>query len=153
VSFPGGSDGKEFACNTGDPGSIPGSGISPGEGKGNPLQYSCLENSTDRGAWWAMVHGVTQSQTWLSMHVHICLQMRYIKYWSFSISHISLSMMPQRSMYVVSNSKSSLYFEAEHYFNVFTYHTLFTKSSTDGQLGCFYILVTVNNAPMNTGAM
>ena len=47
MSFPGGSDGKEFACNTGDPGSIPGSGRSPGEGKGNPLQYSCLENLMD----------------------------------------------------------------------------------------------------------
>ena len=46
-----------------DAGSIPGSGRSPGEGKGNPLQYSCLENLMDRGAWWATVHGVTKSQT------------------------------------------------------------------------------------------
>ena len=46
-----GSDSKESACNAGDPGSIPGSGISPGEGTGNPLQYSCLEDSMDRGAW------------------------------------------------------------------------------------------------------
>ena len=51
LSFPGGSDGKASACNAGDPGSIPGSGRSPGEGNGNPLQYSCLENSTDGGAW------------------------------------------------------------------------------------------------------
>ena len=50
-SFPGGSDGKAFACNAGDLGSIPGSGRSPEERNGNPLQYSCLENSTDRGAW------------------------------------------------------------------------------------------------------
>ena len=50
-SSPGGSDGKASACNEGDPGSIPGSGKSPGEGNGNPLQYSCLENSMDRGAW------------------------------------------------------------------------------------------------------
>ena len=49
--FPGGSDGKASACNAGDPGSIPGSGRSPGEGKGNPLQHSCLENSMDGGAW------------------------------------------------------------------------------------------------------
>ena len=49
--FLGGSDGKESACNAGDPGLIPGSGRSPGEGNGNPLQYSCLENSVDRGAW------------------------------------------------------------------------------------------------------
>ena len=56
--FSGGSDGKESACNAGDLGSIPGWGRSPGEGNGNSLQYSCLENSMDRGAWWATVHGV-----------------------------------------------------------------------------------------------
>ena len=50
-SFPGGSDGKASAYNAGDLGSIPGLGRSPGEGNGNPLQYSCLENPTDRGAW------------------------------------------------------------------------------------------------------
>ena len=49
----------------GDPGLIPGSGRSPGEGNGNPLQYSCLENPMDRGAWWATVHGVAKSRTWL----------------------------------------------------------------------------------------
>ena len=51
VHFPVGSDGKESACNVGEPGSTPGSGRSPGEGNGNPLQYSCLDNSIDRGAW------------------------------------------------------------------------------------------------------
>ena len=60
---PGGSDGKESACNAGDPGSIPGLGRSPGEGNGNPLQYSCLENSMDRGAWQATVHGIEKSDT------------------------------------------------------------------------------------------
>ena len=60
------SDDKESACNAGDLGLIPGSGRSPGEGNGNPLQYSCLENPIDRGAWWATVHGVTKSQTRLS---------------------------------------------------------------------------------------
>ena len=64
--FPGGSDDKESACNAGDLGSIPGSGRSPGEGNGNPLQYSYLENSVDRGAWWATLHGVAKSQTQLS---------------------------------------------------------------------------------------
>ena len=64
--FPGGSDIKVSACNAGDPGSVPGSGRSPGEGNGNPLQYSCLENSMDGGAWWATVHGVTKSWTRLS---------------------------------------------------------------------------------------
>ena len=58
--FPHSSVGKESACNAGDPGSIPGSGRSPGEGNGNPLQYSCLENPMDRGAWQATAHGVTR---------------------------------------------------------------------------------------------
>ena len=60
--FPGGSDRKASACNAGDPGSIPGSGRSPIEGNGNPLQYSCLEHPMDRGAWWTTVHGVAKSQ-------------------------------------------------------------------------------------------
>ena len=68
--FPSGSDGKASACNVGNLGSIPGSGRSPGEGNGNPLQYSCLENSMDGGAWWATVHGVAKSQTWLSNFTH-----------------------------------------------------------------------------------
>ena len=59
--FLGGSEGKESSCNAGDQGSIPGSGRSPGEGNGNPLQYSCLENSMDKGAWQAIVRGVTKS--------------------------------------------------------------------------------------------
>ena len=65
-SFPGGSDGKVSACNAGDPGLIPGLGRSPGEGNGNPFQYPCLENLTDRGAWWTAVHGVAKSQARLS---------------------------------------------------------------------------------------
>ena len=66
MDFPGGSEVKASACNVGDLGSIPGLGRSPGEGKGNPLQYSCLENPMDRGAWWATVNGVANSQTRLS---------------------------------------------------------------------------------------
>ena len=65
-SFPGGSDGKVCAYNTGDLGSVPGLGRSHGEGNGNPLQYSCLENPMDRGAWRATVHCVTKSWTQLS---------------------------------------------------------------------------------------
>ena len=65
MGFPGGSDGKESTCNAGDTGLIPGSGRSPGEGNGYPLQYSCLGNPTDRGAWRATVHGVSDSQTQL----------------------------------------------------------------------------------------
>ena len=64
--FPGSSDGKASAYNMGDLGSIPGLGRSPGEGNGNPLQYPCLENLTDRGAWWAAVHGVAKSRARLS---------------------------------------------------------------------------------------
>ena len=63
AGFPGGSDGKEFACSVGDLGSISGSGRSPGGGNGNSFQYSCLEKPTDRGAWWATVCGVTENRT------------------------------------------------------------------------------------------
>ena len=65
-NFTSGSDGKESASNAGDPGLIPGLGRSPGEGNGNPFQYSCLVNPMDREAWWAIVHGVTVSWTQLS---------------------------------------------------------------------------------------
>ena len=61
-----GSDGRESACSAGDPGTIPGSGRSPEEGNGSPLQYSCLENSMERQAWWATIHGVAKSWTQLS---------------------------------------------------------------------------------------
>ena len=77
MGCPGGLVGKEPACNagdTGDMGSIPGLGRSPGGGHGNPLQCSCLENPMDRGAWRATVHGVPKSQTQLkrhSVHIHI----------------------------------------------------------------------------------
>ena len=64
--FPGGSDSKQSACNAEDPVLIPGLGRFPEEENGNPLQYSYLENPTDRGASWATVHGVTKSQTGLS---------------------------------------------------------------------------------------
>ena len=60
MGFPVSSDGKEFACNAGDLGLILRLGRSSGEENGNPLQYSCLENPMDRGAWWATVHGVTK---------------------------------------------------------------------------------------------
>ena len=85
-SFPGGSDGKESACNAGDPGSTPGSGRSPGEENGNPLQYYCLENFLDREAWLATFHGVAKSRTQLSdsqtLHAfisHTCTKSKYKK--------------------------------------------------------------------------
>ena len=63
LSFPGGSDGNEFSSNARDLSLIPESGRYPGEGNGNPPQYSCLENPMGKGAWWAIVHGVAKSQT------------------------------------------------------------------------------------------
>ena len=70
--FPGGSEVKASARNAGDLGSIPGSGRSPGEENGNPLQHSCLENPMDGGAWWAIVHGVAKSWARLSDFTFTC---------------------------------------------------------------------------------
>ena len=72
-SFPGGSDGKESAFSAGDLGSIPGSGRSPRKRNGSPPQYSCLENSMDRGAWWATVHGVTKSDRTEQLTLSSCI--------------------------------------------------------------------------------
>ena len=69
----GGSEDKASACNAGDPGSIPGLGRSPGEGNGTPLQYPCLENPMEGGAWWATVHGVAKSRTRLSDFTYFLL--------------------------------------------------------------------------------
>ena len=66
TGFPGGSVVKNLPANAGDMGLIPGSGRSPGEGNGNPVQHSCLENSIDRGAWQATAHGIEKSWTGLS---------------------------------------------------------------------------------------
>ena len=76
--FPGDSDGKVSACNAGDPGSISGSGRAPGEGNGTPLQYSCLGNPMDRGAWQTTVHGVLESDMteWLTYTVN-CYKNNY----------------------------------------------------------------------------
>ena len=71
LGFPGGSAVKNLSANTGDVGSIPGSGGSPGEGNGNPLQYSCLGNPTGREAWWATAHGLAkESDTTLATKEH-----------------------------------------------------------------------------------
>ena len=72
MGFPSDSDGKESTFNMGDQGFIPGLGRSPGEGNGNPLQYSCLENSIDRGTWWAIVHGVSESDM-IEQLIYICV--------------------------------------------------------------------------------
>ena len=72
MGFPGGSEGKESACNAKGLGSIPGLGRFPGEGNSYPLQYSVLENSIDRGAWQVTVHGATKSWTCLSDFHYVC---------------------------------------------------------------------------------
>ena len=103
MGFPGGSNDKESVCNSEDPGSIPGLGRSPGEGNGNPLQYSCLGKSMDRGAWWATVHGVTKSRIGLSeqnfhffsyVYMYICVRIIFqiLLHFSFlqDIEHSSL---------------------------------------------------------------
>ena len=80
IDFPGDSDSKESACHVGDLGSIPGLGRAPREGNGNSLQYSCLENSTDRGARRATVHGIAESDTTERLtHTHTRVYHGFIK--------------------------------------------------------------------------
>ena len=96
-----GSDGKEYACNAGDQGLIPGLERSAGGGHGNPLWYSLRENPMDRGAWWATVHGVTKSWTWLK--------------WLSTQQHAKMGKLRQRA--VKSSPASSWwsqYMEAQH---------------------------------------
>ena len=90
--FPGGSNGKESACNAGDPGLIPG-GRSSGEANGYPLQYSCLENSMDRGAWWATIHRVANSWARLSF-----LSLSFmITNFGITLEHIQIFLPPART--------------------------------------------------------
>ena len=87
----GGSDGKASAYHAGDLGSIPGWGRSCGEGNGNPLQSSCLENPMDRGAWWATVHGVAKSQTRLSDFTSLHT---FKKFFSIMVYHKIINIVP-----------------------------------------------------------
>ena len=96
--FPGGSDSKASPYNAGGPDSVPGSGRSPGEGNGNPLQYSCLENPMDGEAWWATFHGVAKSQTLPSdftftfkgLDNNLCASQGFNKTRPWSFSHLIL---------------------------------------------------------------
>ena len=82
LGFPGDSAGKESACNEGDLSSIPGLGRSPGGGHDNPLQFSGLQSTMDRGAWQATVHGITNSRTWLSgFHFHTFFFHNWLRVW------------------------------------------------------------------------
>ena len=99
LDFPGGSDSKVSACNAGDPGSIPGSGRFPGEGNGYPLHYSCLENSMDRRAWWATVHGVAKSRTRLSDEAHSTVSIRWL-YPVLSIMFVSIAILTLSSLLI-----------------------------------------------------
>ena len=89
--FPGGSDGKESACNTGDLGLMLELGRSPAEKNSNPLQYSCLENPMERGAWWAAVHGVAKSRTQLKQISMQAKLNRFVFCFFFSVFVNSLS--------------------------------------------------------------
>ena len=80
LDLPGGSEGKESACNAGDPGSIPGSGKFPWEGHGTPLQYFCLENSVDRRAWWTVVHGVARSDRTEQLTLRVPIPLEFSRF-------------------------------------------------------------------------
>ena len=98
--FPGGTSGKELACHAEDvrdAGSTTGSGRSPGRGHGNPLQYSCLENSTSRGAWQATVHRVAKSRTWL-MGLSACTHTHTHTKWGFHLKAPFLGQFPPKTL-------------------------------------------------------
>ena len=114
--LPGGLVVKNLLSNAGDVSSIPGSGRSPGVGNSNPLQYSCLESSMNRGAWWATVHGVAKSWTWLSNWIHI--------YRCFLYSIYTTSLITVWSIYsvlgptVLSEIKKKIFITVELIYNV-----------------------------------
>ena len=112
---PGGSDGKASACSAGDPGSISGLGRSPGKGNGNPLQYSCLENSTDWGAWLQSMGSQrvghnTASSLWLFEILRMWYHTVFVFFWL-----ISLIIMPSRFLPVVTNGRISFFLRSEYY--------------------------------------
>ena len=127
--FPGGSEVKASACNAGDLGSIPGSGRSPGEGNGNPLQYSCLENPMDGGAWWATVHGVAKSRTRLSDHT-----------FTHTHLHTSTKSLPVFLCLLFCSRKYFLLVEA-----IFSYCLLAASVTASDFFICFLICLFIKN--------
>ena len=110
LGFSGGSDGEESACNAGDSGSVCGLGSSPAEGNGNPLQYSCLENSMDRGAWWAPVQSETRLNDWAhtqcSMHSFggcFCIYVTFMhkSLWIFWIIYLASILKSYKHLYAI----------------------------------------------------
>ena len=108
LGFPGGSAGKEFTCNAGDWGSIPGSGSSPVGGHGNPFQYSCLENPMDRGDWVALVHGVAKSWTQLKRLSNACRTI-YQLFWSLNVIKIVLQREQRTAFHLTSERQFSFF--------------------------------------------
>ena len=111
---------------------------SPGEGNGNPLQYSCLGNPMDRGACWFTVHGVAKSWTWLSMHMCIL-------YWCFSFWLTSLCIIGSSVIHLIRPDSNVLFLMAEQYSIVYMYHSFFIHSPADGHLDCFHILALIRS--------
>ena len=107
MDFPGGSEGKVSVYNAGDLGSIPGLGRSAGEGSGNPLQYYCLKNPMDRGAWQATVHGVAKSRTRLSDFTFLSFHFRFI-----------LEINKENTKAVYSNTATERGFQGQYILNI-----------------------------------
>ena len=114
--IPGGSDGKASAWNAGDLGSIPGLGRSPGEGNGNPLQYSCLENPMGGGAWWATIHWFAESDTTERLHL---LTYSLPTLFHSATSHISLSILISRCQNIHKHPR------------IFTRENVYVKANRD----------------------
>ena len=102
-NFPSSSVAKESTCNSGDLSLIPGSGRFPGVGNGNPLQYSCLENSMDRGAWQAIIHGVTKIQTRLSTHTNIHIKATLVRLGTIDFIDLMYQLSYFYSKYIIVN--------------------------------------------------
>ena len=113
MDFPGGSEGKVSVYNAGDLGSIPGLGRSAGEGNGNPLQYYCLKNPMDRGAWQATVHGVAKSRTRLSDFTFLSFHFRFI-----------LEINKENTKAVYSNTATERGFQGQYILNIIFHYGL-----------------------------